>query len=77
MSSRSVRLTASSIMLFSLSTQAQDTARVIDLECDHLPPMCNQVGEPQGGMMIEIGSEAIRRAGFVPNIKIRPWTLRG
>ncbi|WP_287880104.1 transporter substrate-binding domain-containing protein [Aquitalea sp.] len=73
MSALSARLTASSIMLFSLGTQAQDAARVIDLECDHLPPMCNQLGEPQEGMMIEIGSEALRRAGFVPNVKIRPW----
>lgn len=47
--------------------------QILDLECDYLPNICNQPDEPTPGLMIEIGSEAIRRAGFVPNIKIRPW----
>jgi len=68
-----VTLLASVILLLCHCAQAQDAARVIDLECDHLPPMCSQGGEQPGGMMIEIGSEAIRRAGFIPNAKIRPW----
>lgn len=73
MSVTPVTLSVSVIMLFSLCTQVQGAARIVDLECDHIPPMCYQSGEQQGGMMIEIGSEAIRRAGFVPNVKIRPW----
>ncbi|MBV8679255.1 MAG: transporter substrate-binding domain-containing protein [Aquitalea sp.] len=60
-------------LLYALCAHAQEAARTIDLECDHLPPACNQADEQTPGMMIEIGSEAIRRAGFTPNVKIRPW----
>ncbi|BBF85733.1 ABC-type amino acid transport, signal transduction system, periplasmic component [Aquitalea magnusonii] len=61
------------LLLTACLAQAAESSRVIDLECDYLPNICNRPGESSPGMMIEIGSEAIRRAGFMPRTKIRPW----
>jgi polar amino acid transport system substrate-binding protein len=61
------------LLLMPCLAHASQPDKIIDLECDYLPNVCNQPGEPTPGMMIEIGSEAIRRAGFIPRTKIRPW----
>lgn len=61
-------------MLFlSCSSSAETLSQVIDLECDYLPPVCMGQDSDMPGMMLEIGSEAVRRAGFVPQVRIRPW----
>jgi len=61
------------LLLLPSLTWAVESGQLIDLECDYLPNVCNLVGDATPGMMIEIGTEAIRRAGFTPNTKIRPW----
>lgn len=62
------------LLLLPALALAAETGKTIDLECDNLPNVCNQAGEATPGMMIEIGAEAIRRAGFIPVVKIRPWS---
>ncbi|PXX51165.1 substrate-binding periplasmic protein [Aquitalea magnusonii] len=52
---------------------AAEAGQTILLECDYLPSICNQPDQPTPGMMMEIGSEAIRRAGYIPQTRIRPW----
>jgi polar amino acid transport system substrate-binding protein len=61
------------LLLGAASAWAEPGKQTLDLECDYLPNVCNQPEDANPGLMIEIGSEAIRRAGFVPNVKIRPW----
>ncbi|MBA4709217.1 transporter substrate-binding domain-containing protein [Aquitalea magnusonii] len=64
---------ALSLLLMPCIALATEPSRTIILECDYLPSICNQPDEPSPGLMIEIGSEAIRRAGYMPQTKIRPW----
>jgi polar amino acid transport system substrate-binding protein len=61
------------LLLGAGSAWAGPGKQMLDLECDYLPNICNQTEDANPGLMIEIGSEAIRRAGYVPNVKIRPW----
>lgn len=64
---------ALSLLLMPCIAQATEPSKTIILECDYLPSICNQPDEFTPGLMIEIGSEAIRRAGYLPQTKIRPW----
>ncbi|NWK79575.1 ABC transporter substrate-binding protein [Aquitalea sp. LB_tupeE] len=61
------------LLFGAVSAWAGPGKQTLDLECDYLPKICNQKEDATPGLMIEIGSEAIRRAGYVPNVKIRPW----
>ena len=61
------------LLLWAASAWAEPDKQSIDLECDYLPNVCNHPEDANPGLMIEIGSEAIRRAGYVPSVKIRPW----
>ncbi|MBV8048777.1 MAG: transporter substrate-binding domain-containing protein [Paludibacterium sp.] len=64
-------LTALGLMLGPLSAWAGP--RELVLECDHLPPACNTPADGSPGFMIDIGQEALRRAGFSAQVRIVPW----
>lgn len=66
-------LLALGLLLMPDLARAAEPSQVIMLECDYLPSICNQPDQPSPGVMIEIGNEVIRRAGFTPQTRIRPW----
>ncbi len=59
-------------LLIMTSQQLVQASPVIYVECDNLPPMCSAESE-NPGMVMEIGMEAVRRAGYTPKARILPW----
>jgi polar amino acid transport system substrate-binding protein len=56
---------------FSSASLAQP--KTIAVRCAHFPPACMEQGGPGPGFLVEVGAEALTRAGFKPDIRIVPW----
>lgn len=60
-------------VLTSFSSMSLAQQKTIAVQCAHFPPACMEQGGPGPGFLVEVGVEAVTRAGFKPQIKIVPW----
>jgi polar amino acid transport system substrate-binding protein len=59
--------------LICLPTPSMGQPKTIAVECANFPPACIEQGQPGPGLLVEVGVEAVTRAGFTPVVRFVPW----
>ncbi len=52
---------------------AMAQGKPVTVYCADFPPACNAPGNPRAGMMVDVGTAVLARAGFSSTVQILPW----